>query len=381
LVYYQTVEPLEPGQRLGAFEIVRPLDAGGMGLVYEAVHTELGTRHAVKVFATESRRHDFLRKRFLVEGKLLAAFRHPNIVRVTDLQVDERSSTPYFAMDLVLSPDGKPLTLEGARQKGVDEDQVAGWLRDICDGLAYIHGKGVVHRDISLENVMVGPDGHAIITDFGISRIFDGGLRQRVDLTRFTMVELGTTELKMGKVPYMAPELTRKMPAHASPASDAYALGVLVFRLLTGFWFERDNRKNSMEMLAGMKYGWSALLNRLLDERPSMRLPKDGIAAVPNLLKPPKQRNDARQNAIAAALLLVLIATGAAFWLAKTRFQDFTRTKEPLAVPAANLAMPTDKVSTNTVFRKRSKALQEAMKNGIITPGPPQTDEPEESGK
>lgn len=303
---------LEPGQRLGAYEIIRQLDAGGMGLVYEAVHVGLKSRCAIKVFATDSQRQDFLRKRFLAEGKLLAAFRHPRIVRVTDLQVDEKSGAPYFAMDLVLAPDGNPQTLEAARQNGVDEEQAVGWLRDICEGLAYIHGKGVVHRDISLENVMVGPDGHAIITDFGISRIFDSGLRQRVDLTRFTMVELGTTELKMGKVPYMAPELTRKMPAHASPASDAYALGILLFRLLTGFWFERDSRANAMEMLAGMKYDWPALLNRLLDDRPAMRLPEDGIAAVPDMLKTvrPNLLNTRNATLVAVAMFAAAIVVG-----------------------------------------------------------------------
>jgi len=355
------VKPLEPGQRLGAYEIVRPLDAGGMGVVYEAVHTVLKGRCAVKVFAADSQRQDFLRKRFLVEGKLLAKFRHPNIVHVTDMQIDEASGAPYFAMDLVLSPDGTPRTLEHARKDGVEEEQVVGWLRDICDGLGYIHSKGVVHRDISLENVMVGQDGHAVITDFGISRIFDGGLRQCVDLTRFTMVELGTTELKMGKVPYMAPELTRKMPAHASPASDAYALGVLVFRLLTGFWFERDNRENSMEMLAGMKYDWPTLLNRLLNDRPATRLPQGGLTAVPAMLKPMKPHRNTKRGMLAAILIALIAAL--AVWVAKTA----TNTTSGRAVA------PERPASSDTIFTKRSAALQEAMKNGIISPTQPNT--------
>jgi len=349
--------PLQPGQRLGAYEIVRPLDAGGMGLVYEAVHAGLKARCAIKVFSANSQRQDFLRKRFLAEGKLLAGFRHPRIVRVTDLQVDEASGVPYFAMDLVLAPDGTPQTLENARLKGVDEERIVGWLRDICEGLAYIHGKGVVHRDISLENVMVGPDGHAVITDFGISRIFDNGLRQRVDLTRFTMVELGTAELKMGKLPYMAPELTRLRPAHASPASDAWALGVLLFRLLTGFWFERERRDNAMEMLAGMKYDWPALFERLLDDRPAMRLPDAGIAAVPDLLKPVKPRGNL-WRAIAVAALAVLLAVGIAVWARHGNGKDARRDE----APAANA--PTEK----SEFQKRTEALKEAMKNGIIEP-------------
>ena len=82
------MEPLQPDQRIGAYRIIRQLGAGGMGQVYEAEHVALGVRRALKVFSTESEHSEFLRKRFVAEGRILADLKHPRIVRVYDLVVD-----------------------------------------------------------------------------------------------------------------------------------------------------------------------------------------------------------------------------------------------------------------------------------------------------
>ena len=269
---------------------------------------------ALKVFATDDASNiAFKRKRFLAEGKVLARLHHPRIVHVYDLAVDPDTGTPYFAMDLVLSPSGKPQTLEDARQSGVDENRVAGWLADLCEGLAYIHGEGVVHRDVKLENVLVGPDGRAVLSDFGISRIFDKSLREQIDLTMVTIVDDAATPFRLGTGHYMAPELKRPVPAQATPASDAWALGVLVFRLLTGIWYERGTKV--LDMLAGYDLPWPAVMERLCAERSSDRLPEGGIAAVPELLANRRpgsagfRGNKARLFAVAAILaVLGLIA-------------------------------------------------------------------------
>lgn len=271
---------LRPGQRIGAYRIVRQLGVGGMGQVYEAEHVALGVRRALKVFSTESEHSEFLRKRFVAEGRILADLQHPRIVRVYDLVVDEDSGMAYFEMDLVLSPDGQPRTLADELQDGVDEEKIVGWFKDICEGLAYIHSQGVVHRDISLDNILIARDGRAVITDFGIAKIIDDSYRKKIDVT-VTMVYKDGSEVRIGKERYMAPEL-KKPNGRASFATDAWALGVLLFRMLSGSWYDVGTRLEDWH--ADLKYDWHPVLSQLFNPEPKNRLGNGGIAAFPTLL-------------------------------------------------------------------------------------------------
>ncbi len=324
------MQMLEPDSRLGAYRIVRLLGKGGMAAVYEAIHEQLGTRVALKVFATEDTANlAFKRKRFLAEGKVLARLRHPRVVHVYDLAVDPDRGMPYFAMDLVLSPSGEPQTLEDARLAGVDEHRVAGWLADLCEGLAYIHGEGIVHRDVKLENVLVGPDGRAVLSDFGISRIFDKSLREQLDLTMVTIVDDGATPFRLGTGHYMSPELKKPVPASATPASDAWALGVLVFRLLTGIWYEQGTKV--LDMLAGYDLPWPAVMERLCAERPADRLPEGGISAVPAILSasPDEPSFMSRwKYLVLAAVLAVVVAVFAVFRMKNISPLSFFRSSD-----------------------------------------------------
>lgn len=262
---------------VGAYRIVRPLGTGGMGMVYEVEHTKLKVHRALKVFAVENEDVELHRKRFLSEGKILSALDHSRVVRVHEFDVDDRSGLPYFVMDLVLTPEGVPRTLEDMRREGMDEHQAAVWFKDICIGLAYIHSLGIVHRDIKLENVLIGPDGHAVLSDFGISRIFDDDLRQRLDIT-LTMPQDEKVLNCLGTVHYLAPELQGANPEKATIESDAWALGVLLFRLLTGFWFESGNREKCFRILKDYDHEWSPLVDRLCAENPVDRIPSGGFA-------------------------------------------------------------------------------------------------------
>jgi len=237
-----------------------------MGEVHE-VRTVDGTHLALKVFVNEGEHADFLRKRFLAEGKLLSRLEHPRLVKVREIAVDAASGRPYFTMDLVLGPGGSPQTLEDVRRDlTLDESRIVRYFADLRDGLVYLHAQGVVHRDVKLENVLVDANGHAVLSDFGISRIFDEKLRRDITVTT-TMA--GERAPIMGSFGYLAPELKRGEPA--TPASDAYALGVLVFRLLTGVWYEADSTAG--DLLAGFDPAWRTVLERLLDEDPTKRLP------------------------------------------------------------------------------------------------------------
>ena len=96
------------GRLIGNYRVGRLLGQGGMGAVYSAEHAALRLPCALKVFTADGAKRDFLRKRFLAEGRLLARLDHPRLVKVRDLAVDEASGAPYFAMDLVLDSDGDP---------------------------------------------------------------------------------------------------------------------------------------------------------------------------------------------------------------------------------------------------------------------------------
>ena len=220
---------------IGCYDVVRLLGKGGMSEVYEAENPRLGTRHAIKLFTYEKDDPE-VRRRFETEGRLLAKLSHPRIVKVTDFGTDEATGKPYFVMDLVLDESGQPKSLSDVEPGTVDEETIGRWYDDLREGLAYIHSKGVVHRDLKLQNVLVGPDGHAVLTDFGVSKVFDssGDGHTVVDVVNTIVKMREGRSLVMGSIGYMAPEL--EMGVAASPQSDWYALGVIVYRLLTGTW-------------------------------------------------------------------------------------------------------------------------------------------------
>ena len=144
---------------IGGLKLIRLVGKGAMSEVFEAENLRLGSRHAVKLYAYPKEDQD-VRRRFEVEGRLLAKLDHPRIVKVTDIGIDEASGRPYFVMNLVTDANGKVVSLADIPSGEVDEMMVGRWYDDIRDGLAYIHGKGVVHRDLKLQNVLLGPDGH-----------------------------------------------------------------------------------------------------------------------------------------------------------------------------------------------------------------------------
>ena len=253
---------------IGSYETVRLLGKGGMSEVYEAVNPRLGTRHAVKLFAYEKDDPD-VRRRFEDEGRLLAKLSHPRIVKVTDFGTDAATGKPFFVMDLVLDESGERKSLADVESGSADEETVGRWYDDMREGLAYIHANGVVHRDLKLQNVLVGPDGHAVITDFGVSKIFDakGDGKTVVDVVNTIVKMREGRSLVMGSIGYMAPEL--EMGVAASPQSDWYALGVITYRLLTGTWC--DARTDIASALGTYDPVWKRILPKLLHANPQGR--------------------------------------------------------------------------------------------------------------
>ena len=257
---------MSPVTTIGAYCIVRLLGKGGMSEVYEVENRRLGSRHALKLF-TYDKEDPEVRERFLAEGRLLARLNHPRIVKVTDFGED--SGRPYFVMDLISNARGEMQLLSDVEPGTVDEETVGRWYDDLREGLAYIHENGVIHRDLKLQNVLIGPDGHAVLADFGISKIFDakGDGAPIVDTVKTLVKVREGRSLVMGSLGYMAPEL--EMGVAASPQSDWYALGVIVYRLLTGTWC--DARTDVVGMLETYDPVWRRILPKLLHSNPNGR--------------------------------------------------------------------------------------------------------------
>src|SRR5262245_58016542 len=144
--------PLAPGTRLGPFEILSAIGAGGMGEVYRAQDGRLNRQVAIKVLPTDRAVHDDVRRSFLDEARAASALNHPNIVTVYEVGNDH--GTDYIAMELVA---GKPLD-ELIPRQGMSLREILRYATQIADGLARAHGVGLVHRDLKPANVMVTPD-------------------------------------------------------------------------------------------------------------------------------------------------------------------------------------------------------------------------------
>lgn len=293
---------------VGDYRAIRLLGSGGMGTVYEAVPLAGGAPLALKLFSSAGVHSGFLRKRFVAEGRILARLDHPGLVKVRDIAIDGATGAPYFTMDLVLGPDGEPCTLENLRRSGrLDERAIAALYGDLRTALAYLHEEGVVHRDVKLENVLINPQGRAILADFGVSRIIKRDLRDALAVTTTFAADRAPV---MGSAGYLSPEL--KAGEKATPASDAYALGVLAFRLLTGVWYEEDS--SAMDLLAGFDPAWTDVLGRLLSSAPDRRLP---MPAAPEIGCEESRTGLFRRGAarFAAAAAAAACLAAAVFWL------------------------------------------------------------------
>lgn len=291
------------GVTVGGYHLVRLLGRGGMSEVWEAVHGTLGIRRALKIFTAEGESAEFLRSRFLAEGKLLARFDHPHLMRVYDCGVDEATGTAYLVMDLVLGDDGLPHTLSSLqKERRITEERLFGWYADLADALRHVHAAGVVHRDVKPSNVLVDADGRAVLADFGVSRIEDEALRRElaVERTMATGVS-GLSRVVLGTTAYLAPEVLAG--GDATAASDLYALGVTLFRLLTGMWYEPGSSAQSL--LDGLDPAWRGLFAALLDPDPAKR-------SLPPVRPARRGRVRARRVLVAALAAVALAAAGVA---------------------------------------------------------------------
>jgi serine/threonine protein kinase len=204
------------GAVIDSYEIVRLLGEGGMGAVYEARHVTRRHAVAIKVLAPQFANHEALRRRFVEEGQIQAQFRHPNIVGVYDVIAEG----PLLALVMEYVPGQTLLDFIYASQRLVDIDQGLALVQRLLAGLGYAHQKGIVHRDIKPDNVILAQDGALLIprlSDFGVAK----------DLESAGLTQTGTT---MGTAYYMSPEQIQSS-RDVDRRCDIYSMGVTVFEL------------------------------------------------------------------------------------------------------------------------------------------------------
>jgi TolB-like protein/Flp pilus assembly protein TadD len=217
--------PLTPGSRLGPYEILAPLGAGGMGQVYRARDPRLGREVAIKVLPELVARDLDALARFEREAKAVAALSHPNILSIFDFGTQD--GTPYAVMEIL---EGESLSAR-LTSGPVPTKQAVDFALQIAKGLSAAHERGVIHRDLKPDNVFVGRDGHVKILDFGLAKRETPSKpgEETGAPTASVHTEPGTV---MGTMVYMSPEQLRGLPADAR--SDLFSLGAILYELLSG---------------------------------------------------------------------------------------------------------------------------------------------------
>jgi serine/threonine protein kinase/tetratricopeptide (TPR) repeat protein len=292
-------------EQIGPYRIESRLGAGGMGEVYQAWDERLERRVALKIVRAGAAGSPGARERFRREARAAASLSHPAIVQIHDILLDglDGEDGDAIVMELV---DGEPLSRRLARGPLAVREAVR-LGREIAEGLASAHAKGLIHRDLKPENVMVTAAGHAKILDFGLARL-EGEAR------------LTSDSVVVGTFRSMSPEQARGLPL--DPRSDLFSLGLLLYEMLTGRSpFESATTLETLTRIC------SARQPPLLELDPAVPAPLSGL--VDHLLEKDPDRRPQSALAVAEALEGVATATSSPSLAAAPTWIDLPGASRP----------------------------------------------------
>jgi len=357
--------PIDPGTRLGPYEIGAPLGAGGMGEVYRARDTKLGRDVALKVlpatFAADSDRM----VRFRREAQVLASLNHPHIGAIYGFE--DSGGVHALVMELVQGPTLADRIARGA----IPVDEALPVAREIAEALEAAHDRGIIHRDLKPANIKVTPEGNVKVLDFGLAKALEGP-PSSTDIHNSPTITSMTTQpgIILGTAAYMSPEQARGKSVDRR--TDIWAFGCVFFEMLAGKRpFEGETVSDALAAVIRAEPEWSLLpsntpqtirnlLQRCLIKDPRQRLQAigDGRIVIEEVLSGASQdlpsavemRTGAWRRALPRAVATATVILAALF-----AAKYFTRNPEPLPAIVSQIVPPPN---TRFVFTG-------------INPGPP----------
>src|SRR5438132_9804450 len=218
---------LAAGTKLGPYEILAPLGAGGMGEVYRARDTKLGRDVALKVLPEAFAKDCERMARFQREAQMLASLNHPNIASIYGLE--ESGGVRALVMELVEGP----TLAERVREGAIPIEEALPIAKQIAEALEYAHERGIIHRDLKPANIKLTADGKVKVLDFGLAKAFDNDTRI-LDPANSPTLTISPTSAGMilGTAGYMSPEQARGVTV--DKRADVWAYGVVLYEMLTG---------------------------------------------------------------------------------------------------------------------------------------------------
>jgi Tol biopolymer transport system component len=308
---------LTTGSKLGSYEVIAQIGAGGMGEVYQAHDTKLGRDVAIKVLP-EAFAHDPERlSRFQREAKMLAALNHSNIATIYGLE--QSNGTSYLVMELV---SGETLADRVKREGPVPIEEALIIAKQIAEALEAAHEKGIIHRDLKPANVKLTPEGKVKVLDFGLAKAFAGDAASDDPSNSPTLSRAATMQgVILGTAAYMSPEQARGKVV--DKRTDIWAFGCVLYELLTGKQtFHGEDVTDILAAVVRAEPDWQVLpaatplkvrdlLRRCLQKDKALRLRDAGDARIEIQEAIAAPKDSGVTQAAPASTSKVLLAVGA----------------------------------------------------------------------